>query len=92
MVTDKSKVIAIKSFNSVTEAQIFKALLESAGVQARMQNDVAAQVLPAYGNLMQVNLLVAEEDEAKAREILAAKYDKDEVKQGTMAGQNDAAQ
>lgn len=66
------------SFNSVMEAQLYKALLESAGIPARMQNDIAAQVMPAYGALMQVNLLVAEEDQKKAREVLGAKFDIDE--------------
>lgn len=76
LVMEENKAVAIvKSFNSVAEAQLYKALLESAGVAARMQNDIAAQVIPAYGALMQVNLLVAVEDEGKAKEILSAGFD-----------------
>ena len=91
METDKSKVAAVMSFNSVMEAQLYKALLESAGIQARMQNDLAAQVIPAYGALMQINLLVAEEDQKKAREILGAKFDIDEFhRQANNSGINPA--
>lgn len=78
MKNDTRKVVSVMSFNSVMEAQLYKALLESAGVETRMQNDLAAQVMPAFGSLMQVNLLVAEEDQRKAREIIGAKFDIDE--------------
>lgn len=78
MKTDTKKVVSVMSFNSVMEAQLYKALLESAGIYSRMQNDLAAQVMPAFGSLMQVNLLVAEEDQRKAREIIGAKFDIDE--------------
>ncbi len=91
METDKSKVVSVMSFNSVMEAQLYKALLESAGVQACMLNDLAAQVVPAYGSLMQINLLVADEDQKKAREILGAKFDIDEFhRQVDGSGRNHA--
>ena len=83
MEKDTKKVISVMSFNSVMEAQLYKALLESAGIPARMQNDLAAQVMPAYGALMQINLLVAEENQKKAREILGAKFDIDEFHRQT---------
>ena len=85
MKSDKKRVVSVGSFGSVMEAQIYKALLESAGIQSRMQNDIAAQVMPAYGNLMEVYLLVAEEDEAKAKEVLKAKFDKEEFKEDVKA-------
>lgn len=78
METDKSKVVSIMSFNSVMEAQLYKALLESAGVTARLQNDIATQVYPPIGIILPVNILVAEEDQVRAREILGAKFDIDE--------------
>lgn len=80
METDKSKVVSVMSFNSVMEAQLYQALLESAGVRAHLQNDIATQVYPPIGMLLPVNILVAEEDQEKAREILGAKFDIDEFK------------
>lgn len=89
MENDSKKVVSVMSFNSVIEAQLYKALLESAGIQARMQNDIAAQVVPAFGSLMEINLLVAEEDEAKAKEIVAAKFDIDKFKEEQKASKKE---
>ncbi|MCD7969753.1 MAG: DUF2007 domain-containing protein [Alistipes sp.] len=75
---EENGVIVIGSFNSVDEARIYKALLESAGVPARLQNDIAAQIIPAYGDMMEVNLLVAVEDQQRALEILNAGFDQGE--------------
>lgn len=73
------------SFNSVMEAQLYVALLESAGVEAQLQNDISAQLLPAYGQLLPVNILVAGEDQERAREILGAKFDIDDFHRQTAA-------
>lgn len=89
METDNKKVISVMSFNSVMEAQLYKALLESAGIAARMQNDIAAQVIPAYGTLMEINLLVAEEDQKRAREVLGAKFDIDEFQRDVEASKRE---
>lgn len=82
---ENKEAVVIKKFNSLNEAQLYKALLESAGVMTRMRNDITAQVLPAYGGMMEVELLVSAEDEQKAREILAAKFDEEEFAEGTHA-------
>lgn len=74
----QNEAVVVATYLSVNEAQIFKALLESAGVPARMQNDIAAQIIPAYGDMMQVNLLVSPDDLEKAREILSAGFDQKE--------------
>lgn len=72
---DRSRVVVLKGFNSIEQAQMAKVLLESAGVEVRLQNELAAQVLPIYGSWMQVNLLVRESDLKKASEVLTAKFD-----------------
>ncbi|MCC8019114.1 MAG: DUF2007 domain-containing protein [Rikenellaceae bacterium] len=72
----QNEAVVVATYLSVNEAQIFKALLESAGVPARMQNDIAAQIIPAYGDMMQVNLLVSPDDVEKAQEILSAGFDR----------------
>ena len=78
MENSENKVVSIMSFNTVMEAQLYQALLSSAGVQAQLQNDIAAQIYPIGGPMFAINLLVAAEDLPKAREILAAKFDLDE--------------
>lgn len=85
MEKERGEVVSVMSFNSVMEAQLYKALLESAGIAARMQNDIAAQVIPAYGTMMEINLLVASEDEVQARRIMGAKFDIDEFKRESEA-------
>lgn len=78
-----ANAVVIRTFGSVSEAQLYKALLESAGIPARMKNDIAAQVLPAYGGMMEVDLLVSAENEKKAKEILAARFDEKEFAEET---------
>lgn len=85
------KVVSIMSFNSAMEAGLYKALLESAGIEVWLQNDLALQVLSIYGGLMQVNLLVSEEDAARAREVLGAKFDIDEFQRLSGAPEKPAA-
>lgn len=80
---ENGNVAVIRTFNSVTEAQLYKALLESAGIQTRMRNDITAQVLPAYGGMLGVELLVSSEDEQRAKEILAAKFSEEEFDKET---------
>lgn len=77
------KVVTIMTFGSAMEAEIYRSLLESAGIAAQLQNDLATQVLPSLGELVSVKLLVAEEDEARAREVLSAKFDAEEFKRET---------
>lgn len=79
------------SFNSLNEAQLYVALLESAGVRAMLQNDIATQVYPPIGMMLPVNILVAEEDQQRAREILGAKFDIDDFhRQADNSGLNPA--
>ncbi|MCL2561338.1 MAG: DUF2007 domain-containing protein [Rikenellaceae bacterium] len=78
MKNSENKVVSIMSYNTVMEAQLYQALLESAGIQAQLQNDIAAQIYPIGGPMFSINLLVAVEDLPKAREVLGAKFDIDE--------------
>ncbi len=72
------KVVVIRDFTTPMEAEVYRALLEAEGVHAELQNDLAMQVLAAYGGQMPVRLLVAEVDADRAREILAARFDTEE--------------
>ncbi len=63
------------TFTRVNNASMHKALLESVGIKAYVLDEYMGTVFPVGGDL-QVRLAVAKEDEAKAREILAADFDK----------------
>jgi hypothetical protein len=75
---DKSEIVIIKKFSSIGEAEVYKALLESAGINAELNHDVMASVMPAFGGLLDVELVVAAADEKRAKEVLHAKFDKEE--------------
>jgi len=76
---DNSGLITIKEFDNIPKANIFKALLEDAGVTVMLTGDYMNEVLPLE-NVSPIQLKVALEDEQRAREILAAKYDLQEFK------------
>ncbi|MCC8035498.1 MAG: DUF2007 domain-containing protein [Rikenellaceae bacterium] len=77
--------IVIGSFNSLEEAQIYKSLLESAGVEAHLQHDLAAQTLPVYGDMMDVGLTVNRDDQQRALEVLDASFDQDDFESESQA-------
>ncbi len=78
---NQSDVVTLMRFNSVGEAEIVKTLLESAGITAVLQNAVVASVLPVYGGMLDIRLVVAREDEKKARQILGARFDEQEFEE-----------
>lgn len=59
-------LVAVQSFESQAQAGVAKDALESAGIAAQIQTDIAGSVL----GLGQIRLLVHENDAAKAREVL----------------------
>ncbi len=74
-VMEKNDLVVLMTFTRVNNASMHKALLESAGIKAYVLDEYMGTVFPVGGDL-QVRLAVAKEDEAKAREILAADFDK----------------
>ena len=83
---EKSEVVTLMHFNSLGEAEIMKSLLESAGVECVLQDDLNAMVLPM--TLVDVRLVVARKDEKRAQEILAAGFDKQEFEAESSAGRS----
>jgi hypothetical protein len=79
---DKSKVVTVKTFNSETEALIVKGLLDSAGIESSLLHEDLQSVLPLQ-SVSQIELAVAAEDVQRAREVLAAKYDKEDFAEQT---------
>lgn len=73
-----SKIVTLKTFNTLGEAEIMKSFLDSAGVNNVLVNDVLSSVLPV-DSFARVRIEVAEEDLELARGIIAAKFDKGEL-------------
>ncbi len=72
---DKSEVITLATYASAGEALVVQSLLESAGVETQIVNEVSSNVLP-YSSDNAVRLIINEKDVDRAREILAAGFDK----------------
>lgn len=64
--------IILETFASRIEAELAAALLEGEGIEALIMADDAGGAYPALQFVRGVRLLVASEDEARAREILKA--------------------
>lgn len=75
---DRSKVVILRNFATSGEALIYKALLESNGIEAALLNETASEMLPLQSELVEVKLAVLESDRKKAEEILAARFDAQE--------------
>ncbi len=65
------KTVKLKTFSSVFEANVVKGLLENEGIPCIIHNAASHQVLPAV--MVPVELLVAECDYERAREIVDTK-------------------
>lgn len=58
------------TYNSVTEANLVKARLESEGIAAIVQSDDLGATTPTLGVVRGVLVLVRDEDRAEAMEVL----------------------
>jgi type III secretory pathway lipoprotein EscJ len=58
------------TYNSITEANLVKARLESEGIEAIVQSDDLGAMTPMMGDLRGVRVLVREADRANAMEVL----------------------
>ena len=64
--------IVLETFSNRIEAEMAAGLLESEGIEAMVRADDAGGAYPMLQFVRGVRLMVAKEDEARAREILAA--------------------
>jgi len=64
--------VVLETFYNRIEAEIAAGLLESEGIETMIMADDAGGTYPMLQFLRGVKLMVAAEDEAQAREILAA--------------------
>ena len=67
--------IVLQTFPSRIEAEMAAGLLESEGIEAMVLADDAGGAYPMLQFVRGVRLMVFKEDEARAREILAAMAD-----------------
>lgn len=73
---DKSKIVVVRSFQGYNEAIVYKTLLDGAGIDSKLLNETINSVLPLNTGFTQIYLVVREEDEKKAKEIINAHFDK----------------
>ncbi|OGR07919.1 MAG: hypothetical protein A3K23_06170 [Desulfobacca sp. RBG_16_58_9] len=64
--------IVLETFTNYIAAEMTAGLLESEGVEARVVTDDGGGMYPSLRLTLGVRLMVYREDEARAREILAA--------------------
>ena len=72
---ERDDLVVLMTFDRINNASLHKSLLESAGVKAYILDEAIGTVIPVGGDL-NIRLAVARKDEKKAREILAADFDK----------------
>jgi hypothetical protein len=66
-----NELVAVETVSGLLEAEILRGLLEAAGVRAELSHEAALSVYSlGVGRLARVEVLVREEQEALAREIL----------------------
>jgi len=64
--------VVLETFSNRIEAEMAAGLLETEGIEARVMADDAGGAYPMLQFIRGVKLMVASEDEARAKEILAA--------------------
>lgn len=60
----------IREYNSVTEAEMAKSILDGAGIPASIRNEYMSAIYPI--GTMPAQVVVREEDAAQASELIAA--------------------
>lgn len=73
---DKSKIVVIRSFLHYNEAILYKAMFDGAGIESKLLNETINNVLPLNTGFSQIYLVVREEDEKKALDLINAHFDK----------------
>lgn len=64
------ELVRLGTYNTITEAHLVKAKLESAGIDAMVQSDDLGSTTPMLGNVRGVLVLVREDDRADAMDVL----------------------
>jgi len=81
---DNRKVVTLMRFNVLGKAEVYKTLLEANGIRASLTHDMIHSVLPlGTSGALSIELVVLEENAARAQEILDAHYDEAEFAEET---------
>lgn len=80
---DDKGIVTLMRFASAGEANIYKALLDANGVTSMLTGEYVNEIYPIGDSWAGIELQVAPEDEGRAREILAAGFDKEEFQEDT---------
>jgi cell division protein FtsN len=64
------ELVRLGTYNTTTEANLVRAKLQSAGIEAVVQSDDLGATTPMLGTLRGVQVLVKEFDRAEAMEVL----------------------
>ena len=67
---NKEKLIVLKEYDSVNDAEWDKSLLESAGIWSTIQNELMSVIYPT--GVMPAQLMIKSGDKAQAEEVLNA--------------------
>lgn len=63
----------MRTFNNSGEAELMKALLDSAGIDSFIKNDITSSVLTMLNDSVGIKLVIRTEDLGKAEKFLKAK-------------------
>jgi hypothetical protein len=77
-------VVTLERFSTAEQAEIYRALLESAGIRVMITGEYVNTIYPIGSSWAGIELRVAPADEALAREILAARFDRNEFETETV--------
>ena len=61
-------LVVVKSYNTLTEAEIAKSILSSAGIESSIRNEYSSTLYPT--GVIPAQLVVSEADEQAALELL----------------------
>jgi hypothetical protein len=64
-------MVVIRSYNTITEAEIAKSVLASGGIRAEIRNEYMSTLYPV--GVMPAQIVVRSEDEQAARDLLAVR-------------------
>lgn len=75
---NNEKVVLFRTYDTVFEANVVKELLASYNIPSMIKNEQVTVLLPMFGSMTGVKLMVLEKDIEKATEIVDSKSDVNE--------------
>lgn len=64
-------MVVIRSYNTITEAEIAKSMLASGGIHAEIRNEYMSTLYPT--GILPAQIVVRSEDEQAARDLLSVR-------------------